>query len=151
MTLTYEQIVSRYRGIVDDPKELSLNLDDLWEIWTERLHMVISDPRVISKFSNIQMNDTIQEINFELKNSVNEFADKEFVIKLFSLGMSIEWLRPKVDSVLYTSMYIGGKEEKMLLNNYKPMIERLKRLESQFSNLLSQYGYINNSYVRGDR
>lgn len=151
MTLTYEQIVSRYRGIVDDPKELSLNLDDLWEIWTERLHMVISDPRVISKFSNIQMNDTIQEINFELKNSVNEFADKEFVIKLFSLGMSIEWLRPKVDSVLYTSMYIGGKEEKMLLNNYKPMIERLKRLELQFSNLLSQYGYINNSYVRGDR
>lgn len=151
MTLTYEQIVSRYRGIVDDPKELSLNLDDLWEIWTERLHMVISDPRVISKFSNIQMNDTIQEINFELKNSVNEFADKEFVIKLFSLGMSIEWLRPKVDSVLYTSMYIGGKEEKMLLNNYKPMIERLKRLESKFSNLLSQYGYINNSYVRGDR
>ncbi len=151
MTLTYEQIVSRYRGIVDDPKELSLNLDDLWEIWTERLHMVISDPRVISKFSNIQMNDTIQEINFELKNSVNEFADKEFIIKLFSLGMSIEWLRPKVDSVLYTSMYIGGKEEKMLLNNYKPMIERLKRLESQFSNLLSQYGYINNSYVRGDR
>ena len=151
MTLTYEQIVSRYRGIIDDPKELSLNLDDLWEIWTERLHMVISDPRVISKFSNIQMNDTIQEINFELKNSVNEFADKEFVIKLFSLGMSIEWLRPKVDSVLYTSMYIGGKEEKMLLNNYKPMIERLKRLESKFSNLLSQYGYINNSYVRGDR
>ena len=151
MTLTYEQIVSRYRGIVDDPKELSLNLDDLWEIWTERLHMVISDPRVISKFSNIQMNDTIQEINFELKNSVNEFADKEFVIKLFSLGMSIEWLRPKVDSVLYTSMYIGGKVEKMLLNNYKPMIERLKRLELQFSNLLSQYGYINNSYVRGDR
>ncbi len=151
MTLTYEQIVSRYRGIVDDPKELSLNLDDLWEIWTERLHMVISDPRVMSKFSTIQMNDTIQEITFELKNSVNEFADKEFVIKLLSLGMSIEWLRPKVDSVLYTSMYIGGKEEKILLNNYKPMTERLKRLESQFSTLLSQYSYINNSYVRGDR
>ena len=113
--------------------------------------MVISDPRVMSKFSTIQMNDTIQEITFELKNSVNEFADKEFVIKLLSLGMSIEWLRPKVDSVLYTSMYIGGKEEKILLNNYKPMTERLKRLESQFSTLLSQYSYINNSYVRGDR
>lgn len=150
MTLSYEDIFSRYRGIVDDPKELSLDANDLSEICTERLHTSVSDPRVIAKFSNILLDDDIQEISFSLKNPVNDFVDKEFVIKLLSLGMSIEWLKPQVDSRIYTSEIIGGKEEKLLRNNYKPMKERLENLEKQFSRLISNYGYINNSYIRGD-
>lgn len=150
MTLSYEDIFSRYRGIVDDPKELSLDVNDLSEICTERLHTAVSDPRVIAKFSNILLDDDVQEITFLLKNPVNDFADKEFVIKLLSLGMSIEWLKPQVDSRIYTSEIIGGKEEKLLRNNYKPMKERLENLEKQFSRLISNYGYINNSYIRGD-
>lgn len=150
MTLSYEDIFSRYRGIVDDPKELSLDVNDLSEICTERLHASVSDPRVIAKFSNILLDDDIQEISFSLKNPVNDFVDKEFVIKLLSLGMSIEWLKPQVDSRIYTSEIVGGKEEKLLRNNYKPMKERLENLEKQFSRLISNYGYINNSYIRGD-
>ena len=150
MTLSYEDIFSRYRGIVDDPKELSLDANDLSEICTERLHTSVSDPRVIAKFSNILLDDDIQEISFSLKNPVNDFVDKEFVIKLLSLGMSIEWLKPQVDSRIYTSEIVGGKEEKLLRNNYKPMKERLENLEKQFSRLISNYGYINNSYLRGD-
>lgn len=150
MTLSYEDIFSRYRGIVDDPKELSLDANDLSEIYTERLHTSVSDPRVIAKFSNILLDDDIQEISFSLKNPINDFVDKEFVIKLLSLGMSIEWLKPQVDSRIYTSEIVGGKEEKLLRNNYKPMKERLENLEKQFSRLISNYGYINNSYIRGD-
>ena len=84
MTLDYEQIFSRYRGIVDDPKELALDADDFLELCTERLHMSIADPRVIAKFSTISLDDEIQEIEFELKNPVSDFADSEFVIKLLS-------------------------------------------------------------------
>lgn len=150
MTLSYEDIFSRYRGITDDPKELSLNLDDQYEIYTERLHMVIADPRVIAKFSTIVLDDDIQEMEFELKYPVSEFADSEFIMKLLSLGMAIEWLKPQVDSRIYTSQFIGGKEEKMLQNNYKPMKERLESMERQFSRWLGSYGYINNSYIRGE-
>lgn len=150
MTLDYEQIFSRYRGIVDDPKELALDPDDLLELCTERLHMSVADPRVIAKFSTISLDDEIQRIEFELRNSVSDFADAEFVIKLLSLGMSIEWLKPQVESRRYTSEYFGGKEEKVLQNNYKPMKERLDTLERQFSKLLSHYGYLNNSYIRGE-
>ena len=150
MTLSYEDIFSRYRGITDDPKELSLNPDDQYEIYTERLHMVIADPRVIAKFSTIVLDDDIQEMEFELKYPVSEFADSEFIMKLLSLGMAIEWLKPQVDSRIYTSQFIGGKEEKMLQNNYKPMKERLESMERQFSRWLGSYGYINNSYIRGE-
>lgn len=150
MTLSYEQVFSRYRGMINDPIESSLNVNDLIEIYTERLHMTISDPRVMAKLSSITMHDEIQEMDFELKYSVSDFADTEFMIKLLSLGMAIEWLRPQVNSRIYTSEFIGGKEEKMLQNNYKPMTERLKSMEQQFSKLLGHYGYINNSYLRGD-
>ena len=89
-------------------------------------------------------------MEFELKNPVGDFADSEFIIKLLSLGMAIEWLKPQVESRDYTLQFVGGKEEKMLQNNYKPMKDRLDSLERQFSKLLSHYGYLNNSYIRGD-
>lgn len=149
MTLSYEDIFSRYIGIVNDPKELSLSLDDQYEIYAERLHMVVADPRIIAKLSKIVLDDDVQEIELELKYPVSDFADSEFIMKLISLGMAIEWLKPQVDSRLNTIAYIGGKEEKMLQNNYKPMKERLDTMERQFSRLLGSYGYINNSYVRG--
>ena len=63
---------------------------------------------------------------------------------------AVEWLKPQVESRDYTMQFVGGKEEKMLQNNYKPMKDRLDSLERQFSKLLSHYGYLNNSYIRGD-
>ena len=41
MLLPYEKIFSRSRGLIDDPKELSLDINDQIEINTERLHNVI--------------------------------------------------------------------------------------------------------------
>ena len=46
MLLPYEKIFSRSRGLIDDPKELSLDINDQIEINTERLHNVVGDPRV---------------------------------------------------------------------------------------------------------
>lgn len=150
MLLPYESVFSRYRGIIDDPSELSLEMGDLIEICTERLHTVVSDPRMRAKFSTLVMYDEIQQLEFELKNSVDDFSDKEFVLKILSLGMAIQWYRPKVDSLNYTMMMIGGKEEKSLQNNYKAMQSRMDVLESELAAQLSYHGYINNSYIRGN-
>lgn len=150
MTLSYDTIFSRYRGRIDDPKELSLNEADLNEIYYERLHMVIGDPRVVAKFSELSLDDDFEEVTFTLKNSVSNLSDTEFVTKLFSLGMEIEWLKPQVDSIDYTHRWVGTKEEKSLQNPYKQMQDRLAKLEKQFSMLIMSYGYINNPYLRGD-
>lgn len=150
MTLSYETIFSRYMGIVDDTKELSLDESDLFEIYYERLHMILGDPRVAAKFSTITLDDDLEEINFILKNPVNDSSDTEFVTKLFVLGMSIEWLKPQIESLRYTLRMVGGKEEKSLQNPYKQMQDRLKRLEKQFSDHLSSHGYLNNPYLKGN-
>ena len=150
MLLPYATVFSRTRGRVNDPKELSLNENDLLEIYTERLHNVIGKPRVRRLFSSIALDDEIQQIDFTLNNSVDEASDIDFVTDLLILGVTIEWLQPQVDSILHTSVMIGGKEEKKLLDNHKNMIDRLDSMKTELNKTIRDYGYMYNSYINSE-
>lgn len=145
--LSYENIFSRVRNKIDDPKEMSLDESILNEIYVERLHSVIGNPRVRRLFSYITLDDEIQEITYQLNNSVDELSDDDFVIELLTIGMVIEWLTPRVDSVLYTAPMIGGKEEKKILDGHKDMINRLDSLKKEQKKIIRDYGYMYNSYI----
>ena len=121
---------------------------DLLEIYTERLHSVVGKPRVRRLFSSISLDDEIQEMTFTLNNSVDEESDKDFVLEILSLGMAIEWLQPQVDSVIHTSVMIGGKEEKKVLDNHKNMIDRLDSMKKEQNKMIRDYGYMYNSYIK---
>ena len=146
--LSYSTLFSRVLNKINDPKELSLDENDLLEIYTERLHSVVGKPRVRRLFSSISLDDEIQEITFTLNNSVDEESDTDFVLEILSLGMAIEWLQPQVDSVIHTSVMIGGKEEKKLLDNHKNMIERLDSMKKEQNKMIRDYGYMYNSYIK---
>lgn len=150
MTLSYSTLFSRVFNKIDDPKELSLDMNDLVEIYTERLHSVIGKPRVRRLFSSIVLNDKVQSMDFELNNSVDEYSDKDFVLELLILGMSIEWLQPQVDSIKHTSIMIGGKEEKKILDNHKNMISRLNSMKNEMNKMIRDYGFLYNSYINGN-
>lgn len=150
MTLPYETIFSRTRGRINDPKELSLDENDLLEIYTERLHNVLSNPRVRQLFSSIVMDDENQMVEFELNNPVDKLTDMDFVINIFLTGMAIEWLQPQVDSVLYTSMMMGSNTEKKMLDPQKNMIERLNSLKKELNKTIRDYGYMHNSYINSE-
>ena len=147
MTLPYETVFSRTLGRINDPKELSLDESDLLEIYTERLHNVISNPRVRRLFSSLVLDDNIQQIEFELNNSVDETSDMDFVAGILVLGMTIEWLQPQVDSIMHTSVMIGGQEEKKLLDKHKNMIDRLDSMKTELNKRIRDYGYMYNSYI----
>ena len=146
--LPYSTLFSRVLNKINDPKELSLNENDLLEIYTERLHSVVGKPRVRRLFSALTLDDEIQEITFTLNNSVDEESDTDFVLEVLSLGMVIEWLQPQVDSVIHTSVMIGGKEEKKLLDNHKNMIDRLDSMKKEQNKMIRDYGYMYNSYIK---
>ena len=146
--LSYSTLFSRVLNKINDPKELSLDENDLLEIYTERLHSVVGKPRVRRLFSSLSLDDEIQEMTFTLNNSVDEESDKDFVLEILSLGMAIEWLQPQVDSVIHTSVMIGGKEEKKVLDNHKNMIERLDSMKKEQNKMIRDYGYMYNSYIK---
>lgn len=149
--LSYSTLFSRVLNKINDQKELSLNENDLLEIYTERLHSVVGKPRVRRLFSSLSLDDEIQEMTFTLNNSVDEDSDIDFVLEVLSLGMAIEWLQPQVDSVIHTSVMIGGKEEKKLLDNHKNMIDRLDSMKKEQNKMIRDYGYMYNSYINGDK
>ena len=144
--LSYSTLFSRVLNKINDPKELSLDENDLLEIYTERLHSVVGKPRVRRLFSSLSLDDEIQEMTFTLNNSVDEESDKDFVLEILSLGMAIEWLQPQVDSVIHTSVMIGGKEEKKLLDTYSKNIERLDKLRKEWELELSRHSYYFKEY-----
>ena len=146
--LSYSTLFSRVLNKINDPKELSLDESDLLEIYTERLHSVVGKPRVRRLFSSLSLDDEIQEMTFTLNNSVDEESDKDFVLEILSLGMAIEWLQPQVDSVIHTSVMIGGKEEKRVLDNHKNMIDRLDSMKKEQNKMIRDYGYMYNSYIK---
>ena len=146
--LSYSTLFSRVLNKINDPKELSLDENDLLEIYTERLHSVVGKPRVRRLFSSISLDDEIQEMTFKLNNSVDEESDADFVLEILSLGMAIEWLQPQVDSVIHTSVMIGGKEEKKILDNHKNMIDRLDSMKKEQNKMIRDYGYMYNSYIK---
>lgn len=148
--LSYSTLFSRVLNKINDPKELSLNENDLLEIYMERLHSVVGKPRVRRLFSSLLLDDDIQQFTFELNNSVDEISDEDFVLEVLSLGMTIEWLQPQVDSIIHTSVMIGGKEEKKILDNHKNMVERLESMKKEQNKMIRDYGYMYNSYIRGD-
>ena len=78
-------------------------------------------------------------MTFTLNNSVDEESDKDFVLEILSLGMAIEWLQPQVDSVVHTSVMIGGKEEKKILDNHKNMIDRLDSMKKEQNKMIRDY------------
>ena len=149
--LSYYTLFSRVLNKINDPKELQLNTDDLLSIYTERLHSVVGKPRVRRLFSTLTLDDELQEMTFTLNNSVDEDSDTDFVLEIISLGMAIEWLQPQVDSVIHTSVMIGGKEEKKLLDNHKNMIDRLDSMKKEQNKMIRDYGYMYNSYINGDK
>ena len=146
--LSYSTLFSRVLNKINDQKELSLDENDLLEIYTERLHSVVGKPRVRRLFSSLSLDDEIQEMTFTLNNSVDEESDKDFVLEILSLGMAIEWLQPQVDSIIHTSVMIGGKEEKKLLDNHKNMIDRLDSMKKEQNKMIRDYGYMYNSYIK---
>ena len=147
MLLPYEKIFSRSRGIIDDPKELSLDINDQIEINTERLHNVVGDPRVRRIFSSITFDDEIQTIDFTLNNPVDDASDSDYVVGIFTIGMTIEWLKPQVNSIRRTSLVIGTDREKKLIDNYKEMIEQLDSLKAELYKRICDRGYMYNSYI----
>lgn len=147
----YESIFSRFRGRITDPVFANLSMNQQNEIMCEWIRAVIGKPRIRRIFSRIKLNDELQEMEFELRNKVDEDSDNDYVVELIVLGMAIEWLNPQVESVLNTAPMVGGKEEKKIIDNHKYSIERLDDMKSELNAMIRDRGYLHNSYINGEK
>lgn len=145
--MTYEEIFSQFYLKETDPSLFKLSKEDAYEKMKGWLHSVAAIPHVRKSFSTLTLNDDIEELDFELISSVDEDSDKNFVKEVFAQGMVICWMRPQVERNTNLAAWIGGKEERSMLNNYKPNTVRLETLEKNLKKFIRDYGYFNNDYI----
>lgn len=111
MTSSYQDIYSIFLGLIKDYDFLKLNEDEAYEFMNEWLNGVFCRPKVRKLYSSILIDNDLQQIDYELKNSVDDQYDKNFTEFLCANGMVIGWLMPRVNNnQLLIDQFFGTKE-----------------------------------------
>ena len=150
MTLHYEDIFSVFLTKITDYSFLEYDESYIREQMVCWLRSASSVPRLRAKFNSIVLDDEVAILTFELKNSVSDDFDLEFVKEVLSRGMVISWIEPQVNNVLLTKQMFGGKEERFFAqaNHLKELQSLLFNEKTELSKLLRDYGYLYNSYIK---
>ena len=76
------------------------------------LKATLSKPMVRRLFSSVSMDDDVEEIEYELRDVLDDISDKDFVEEVLVLGMTCEWVSPRYQSTLLTSQLLTNSEQK---------------------------------------
>ena len=112
MTSDYEDIYSRFYLRVRDYEMSGLTERLAKEMLNGYLRSELSMPIVRRLFSSITIDDDMEEIEYRLRNSLDEDSDQDFIEEVLSLGMLIGWASPKYNSTLLTSQMFSNSEQK---------------------------------------
>ena len=149
MTLQYEDIFSMFLSKITDYSFLEYDESFVKGKMVSWLHSSFS-PRLRAKFSVFALDDEKSVLNFSLKNPVDEQSDRDFVADILARSMVIAWLEPEVKNVLLTKQLLTGSEERFYAqaNHVAQLEQMLATAKNELKNILRDYGYLNNSYIK---
>ena len=137
---SYEKIYDRFLQKITDYKMLDLSDTEI------RQECVKWMSSAIAKFRRCK-NDLSQRDN-ELETFTIDLLDIE--IEILATLMVSEWLSPQLNSVLYTSQFFGGKEEKFFAqaNQLDKLMTLKGNNDVEAKKLMRDYGYQNKLWNR---
>lgn len=143
MTLFYEDIFSYFLGKQKDYKLISLPEEMANENMCEWLHAAASKPYVRKLFKEFTMSDETTKIDAVLFQSIDDSFDSDFIVDILSLGMLVEWMRPKLNSIENLEQMYGGKEEKFYSqsNHLAQLQSRNREIKNDQRKLIRSFGY----------
>ena len=151
-SLNYEEIYSKFRLKAEAYDILQYREDDVSAVFMpEYLHASIIKPYIRRLFSELKLGDTVQELTYIMKYSVDDDFDAEFITDILGIGMVIEWITPKINSLNNIQQVFGSSEEKFYsqTNHLNGLKDLKKSLIKEQKNLIKDRGYIWNSYLDG--
>lgn len=151
-SLEYNNIYSRLFSKIEAYDFIELSEEELNDFLCNWVHSASANPYVRRLFKTFGLDDEIQEISYEMKYSVDEFSDTEFVTEILTLGVVVAWLEPKVNSINNIAQMFGSKEEKFYSQSQH--ISELRALvndsKKQQRRMIADRGYAWNSYLDGE-
>lgn len=151
-SLSYNEIFSRFYSRVEAYDFLNLSEDQMTEYLTEWLKGAISKPFIRRNYNLLRMDNDIQEITYELSHPTDKDTDEYFTIEVLSLGVAIEWLEPKVNSIMNTAQMFTTKESTFYsqANHLSELRETLNNFRKLQRQLITDRGFLWNSYLGGE-
>ena len=151
-SLNYDKIYSRLFTKIEAYDFIELSEEMLNEFLCNWLHSASANPYVRRLFSSFVIDDEVQLITYEMKYSVDELSDEEFVIEILALGVVISWLEPKINSISNIAQMFGSKDEKFFsqsqhLSELRGLISDFKKQQRR---MIADRGYVWNSYLDGE-
>lgn len=139
-SIEYESIYKRALSRLNDVSLSQYAKEDFYEALKEWLSSASSDPYLQRKFTKYVDDEDMEEIQFELENSVNEQYDINFVTNMLAQGLIVNYMPSKLEQASFLHAMVYGKEEKWK-DNYKNAQMRLDTLTAKYYRELSQHGY----------
>lgn len=133
---SYEKVYMRFLNSTTDFNLADLDDYTLNEMMKEWLHSSIVKTRTSNDLSH---NDDDEVFN-------NDLSDLD--VELLAMGMRLAWLDQRINSTEYTTLFVGGKEEKF----YSPssQLSELRALRAdtlrEMQQLYTYDTYVSNSY-----
>ena len=150
MTSSYNEIYSRFLNKIRDYEFAGLPEPSATNQMREWLQSALSNTYIYRIFDTFSADDEIAEIEYTLKNPVDDYIDKNFVEELLGNAMVVEWVTPKVQTTtLINQMITNSKESKFYAQaNQLAQLQELKaNTEHKVRSILRDKGYIYNSYI----
>lgn len=151
--IKYDEVYSRLYTKVQayDLIDSALSDEQREGIMCNWLHGAVHYPYYRGLFSQLSMDDEAKEITYELKYSIDEETDKEFLLDLFSYGMALEWVEPKVNNITNISQMFGSSDERWF--SQATHLAEIRNLRDDFElkmrSMVRDRGYQYNDYLDG--
>lgn len=151
-SLTYDVIYSRLFSKIEAYDFIELPEEELNDFMCNWIHSASVNPYVRRLFKSFVLDDEVEEIIYEMKYSIDNFSDEEFIIEILSLGMVVAWLEPKVNSINNIAQMFSSKEttfysQSAHLSELRSLVNDSKKQQRR---MIADRGYAWNSYLDGE-
>lgn len=139
----YDEIYSRFYLRVKDYEMSGMKESLVKEMLNGYLRSVISKPMVRRLFSSVTMDDDVGEIDYELRDQLDEESDKDFVEEVLAMGMVERWVNPRYQSTLLTSQLLSNSEQKFYsqAQHLSEMREMYEKAQTDLRKLIRDRAY----------
>lgn len=149
MTSEFDELYSRFYLRVEDYNIVGLEEKVVTNMMNGWIKSTLSKPYVRRLFDELDFDEDIGELEYEMKFPVSEEEDKDFVEEVIALGMVVEWLSPKYHSTLLTSQMFSNSDQKYYsqANHMTELKDMYHRAQNDLRKLIRDRGYIYNGYI----
>lgn len=113
MTSSYENIYSKFLGLITDHKLLALPKDKAYMLMGETMNLVKGRPKINRLFSTLVYDNEIMTLSYTLRDTNGDTYDQNFVEDVFANAMVVAWYEKLVNSDTHIKQYFGDKETKL--------------------------------------